>query len=83
MAFKLSFKRVELAESSGYTGNGISSADVNGPDKPSALHQSRKLLAVFGVVNGLQCPGLLVDCGSPVTLIRIIVGTSSSATTNF
>ena len=61
----------ELAEASGYTATGISSVDVNGQDKPSALNQSRKLQAVPGVVNRLQCPGLLVDCGSPVTLIRV------------
>ena len=29
------------------------------------------MLAVPGVVNGLKCPGLLVDCGSPVTLISV------------
>ena len=61
----------EVVIASGYTANGISSADFNGLNIPSALNQSRKLLAVPGVVNGLQCPGLLVDCGSPVTLIRV------------
>ena len=60
----------EVAEASGYTANCISSANVNGPAKQSALHQSRKLLAVPGVINGLDFPCLLVDCGSPVTLIR-------------
>ena len=30
-----------------------------------------KVAGGSGVVNGLQCPGLLVDCGSPVTLIRV------------
>ena len=60
----------DVAEASGYTANCISSADVKGHKMLSALHQSRKLLAVSGVINRLQCPNLLVDCGSPVTLIR-------------
>ena len=60
----------DVAEVSGYTANCIWSADVKGQGKLSALHQSRKLLAVPGVINGLQCSNLLVDCGSPVTLIR-------------
>ena len=60
----------EVAEALGYTANCISAADVNELGKPSSLHQSQKLLTVPGVINGLQCPGLLVDCGSPVTLIR-------------
>ena len=60
----------EVAEASGFTPNCISSADVSGPAKTSAFHQSRKLLAHPCVINGLQCPGLLVYCGSPVTLKR-------------
>ena len=45
--------------------------EVNNPGKPSALHTIRKLLAVSGVVNGLQFFGLLVNYGFPVTLIRV------------
>ena len=60
----------DVAKASGYTANCISSADVKGHEKLSALHQSRKFLSVPGVINSLQCPNLLVDCGSPVTLIR-------------
>ena len=61
----------DVAEASGYTANCISTAaDVKGHEKQSALHQTRKLLAVPGVINILQCSTLLVDCGSPVTLIR-------------
>jgi hypothetical protein len=60
----------EVAEASAYTANCISSAEVKGPLTLSALHQSRKLLAVPGVINSLKCPALLVDCGSPVTLIQ-------------
>ena len=60
----------DVAEASGYRANCISSADAKGHEKLSALHLSRKLLAVPSVINGLQYPNLLVDCGSPVTLIR-------------
>ena len=60
----------DVAEASGYKANCILSANVKGHEKLSAFHQSRKLLAIPGVINGLQCPYLLVDCGSPVTLIR-------------
>ena len=61
----------EVADASGYTAHKISFADVNGPDKLSALHQSRKFLAVPGVLNSVHWLGLLVDCGSHVTLIRV------------
>ena len=60
----------EIGEASGYTANGISSIGSNSEPSTSALHQSRKLLAVPGLVNGIDLVGLLVDCGSPVTLIR-------------
>ena len=74
----------EVAEASGYTANCISAADVNEPGKPSSLHQSRKLLAVPGVINGLHCPGLLVDCGSPSRWSELKCGSrSGSHTTNF
>ena len=48
----------ELAEASGYTANGISSADVKRPDKPSALYQSRKLLGFLALsmaFNAMVC----------------------------
>ena len=63
-------RKVMLLKLQATQANCISSSEVSGLAKPSALHQSRKLLAVPGVINGLQCPGLLVYCGSPVTLIR-------------
>ena len=43
----------DVAEASGYTANCISSADVKEQGKLSALYQSRNLLAVPGVINGL------------------------------
>ena len=61
------------AEASGYTANCISSADVRGKEQLSALHQSRELLAIPGLINGLQCSNLLFDCGSSVRLIRAIM----------
>ena len=67
---KSSKRKVSLLKKPQATPPTASSADVSGPAKPSALHQSRKLLAVPGVIIGLQYPGLLVDCGSPVTQIR-------------
>ena len=36
----------------------------------SPYYQSRKLLAVLGVMNGTPASQLLVDCGFPVTIIR-------------
>ena len=59
----------KVAEASGYTANCIILADINKPGTLSVLHIIRKLLAVFGVINGIQCPCLLVDFASPVTLI--------------
>jgi hypothetical protein len=61
----------ETAEASGYTANCISyTSSGKSSTTQTGLHNTRKLLAVPGIVNGQSFKGLLVDCGSPVTLIR-------------
>lgn len=60
----------EVAETLGYTANCIDSADVNKPGKPSTFNLSRRLLAIFNLINSSKVSGRLVDCGTSVTLIR-------------
>ena len=54
-----------VAEASGFTANCIFTAAVGVARNQSALHQSRKLLAVPGSINGLECAGVLVDYAVP------------------
>ena len=61
----------EQAEASGYTANGINCVPgkQNSSGK-SILHSSRQLLWVPGKLNNVQFDRLLVDSGSPVTILR-------------
>ena len=59
----------DRAEAWGQTSNCISTVPLSN-DAKSPFHKSRKLCAVPGVINKAQVPSILVDCGSPVTIIR-------------
>ena len=59
----------ERGEAWGQTSNCINTVPVS-KDAKSPFHKSRKLCAVPGVINKVHVPSLLVDCGSPVTIIR-------------
>ena len=53
----------------GHTSNCISTVPVKSETK-SPFYKSRKLCAVQGLINEVSVPSLLVDCASPVTIIR-------------
>ena len=53
----------------GYSSNNINSVPTCGVNK-SPYHDSRKLAGVPGQINNNSCPLILVDSGSPVTIIR-------------
>ena len=53
----------------GYSSNNINSVPTCGVNK-SPYHDSRKLAGVPGQINNNNCPLILVDSGSPVTIIR-------------
>ena len=59
----------DQAEAWGQTSNCISTVPVISETK-SPYYKSRKLCAVQGLINKVSVPSLLVDCGSPVTIIR-------------
>lgn len=53
----------------GYTTNGINSVGGSSPEK-SPYYESRKLIGVPAMINGFEYSPILVDTGSPVTIIR-------------
>ena len=52
----------------GYTSNNINSVPSCGVNK-SSFHEERKLIGVPGQINNYHVPRILVDSGSPVTII--------------
>ena len=59
----------DQAEAWGQTSNCISTVPLKSEIK-SPFHKSRKLCAVQGQINKVLVYSILVDCGSPVTIIR-------------
>ena len=59
----------DQAEAWGQTSNCINTVPVKSETK-SPFHRARKLCAVQGLINKVSVSSLLVDCGSPVTIIR-------------
>ena len=64
-------EEAEQVAASGYTANCINCVSKNSKKfTTSAFHSSRQLLLVPGKLNNAEFEKLLVDSGSPVTIMR-------------